>query len=152
MALRKRSYVALLSALALIGGACSGGSSKEASKAKVDAASPGPQTNTGSTPSAEGSAATPATPDAGGAAAAAASAPAASAAKSGAPALALAPADGALEAGGAAAGLSTLGGGVTASGAGAAVGFSAGLGCEASFEVPPEQAAPTRARTVTTDR
>src|SRR5438309_9445022 len=91
MALRKRSYVALLSALALIGGACSGGSSKEASKAKVDAASPGPQTNTGATPSAEGSAATPATPHAGGAAAAAASAPAAPAAKSGAPAAQPAP-------------------------------------------------------------
>jgi ABC-type branched-subunit amino acid transport system substrate-binding protein len=91
MALRKRSYVALLSALALIGGACSGGSSKQASKSsadKTEAASPGPQTNTGSTPNAEGSAATPATPDAaaGAPAAGSAAAPAASAVKTGAPA------------------------------------------------------------------
>src|SRR5882724_11478412 len=92
MALRKRSYVALLSALALVGGACSGGSSKVASRSKgdkVEAGSPTPQTPTGSTPNADGSpAAAAAAPGAPAAAPAASSAAAsaASAAKPGAPA------------------------------------------------------------------
>jgi ABC-type branched-subunit amino acid transport system substrate-binding protein len=64
MALRRRwSYVALFSTLAMLGAACSGGSSKEASK-KADntqAASPAPNTGA-STPSADNSsAATPTT-------------------------------------------------------------------------------------------
>jgi len=88
MALHKRSYVALLSALALIGGACSGGTSKEASSKadQAEAASPAPPADAGSTPAVEGSAATPATPDATAAAPAApgAAAPAAPTAKAGA--------------------------------------------------------------------
>ncbi|MDQ1516790.1 MAG: branched-chain amino acid transport system substrate-binding protein [Actinomycetota bacterium] len=63
MALRRRwSYVALFSTLAMLGAACSGGSSKEASK-KADntqAASPAPNASS-STPSADPSAATPTT-------------------------------------------------------------------------------------------
>jgi len=73
----------------MVGAACSGGSSKEASKSKADntqAASPAPNADT-STPSAGSSAATPATPDAGAAAnPATPSSPAAAAAGSSTPA------------------------------------------------------------------
>ncbi len=91
MALRKRSFVALLSTLALVGGACSGGASKEASSTapadQVEAGAPAPQTDAGSGPTTDGSATTPETPDAAAAAAAASGAsPAASPAKTGAPA------------------------------------------------------------------
>ncbi len=89
MALRKRSSVALLSTLALIGGACSGGTSKEASSKadQVEAVSPAPPADAGSTSGGENSATTPATPEATAAAPAAvanAAAPAAPAGKAGA--------------------------------------------------------------------
>jgi branched-chain amino acid transport system substrate-binding protein len=68
MALRRRwRYVALLSTLALLGGACSGGSSKNASsKSKADtsqAGSPAPTAGS-STPSADNSSANPQNPSA----------------------------------------------------------------------------------------
>ena len=74
MALSKRSYVALLGTLALLGGACSGGSSKAATAKKADtteAASPAPAD--AAVPASGNGAATPAIP---GAAAATGSAPA----------------------------------------------------------------------------
>ncbi|MDQ1491925.1 MAG: hypothetical protein QOJ23_4439, partial [Actinomycetota bacterium] len=89
MALHRRwSYVALFSTLAMLGVACSGGSSKEASK-KADntqAASPAPSTDA-STPSADNSSATPTTAAAApGSAAATPSSPSAPAANGSSPA------------------------------------------------------------------
>jgi len=91
MALRRRwSYVALFSTLAMLGAACSGGSSKNASSSskadKSEAASPAPNA-TPSTPSADNSsAATPSTPGAPAAAnAASPSSPSAPAAANSAP-------------------------------------------------------------------
>jgi ABC-type branched-subunit amino acid transport system substrate-binding protein len=82
MALRRRwSYIALFSALAMVGGACSGGSTKQDASKKADqtqAAAPAPDN---STPSAESNTPTPAAdPNATATTAAGAAAPAAGAA------------------------------------------------------------------------
>jgi ABC-type branched-subunit amino acid transport system substrate-binding protein len=79
MALRRRwSYLALFSALAVIGTACSGGSSEDASKSKADQSPTAAAPADTSTPSAEQTpAATPADPNATATTAAAAAAPAA---------------------------------------------------------------------------
>ncbi|HEV7865312.1 MAG TPA: ABC transporter substrate-binding protein, partial [Acidimicrobiia bacterium] len=62
---RRLSYLALFSALAVLGSACSGGSSKEASSTKADKTEAGaPAPNDTSTPGADSSVTTPSTPDA----------------------------------------------------------------------------------------
>jgi ABC-type branched-subunit amino acid transport system substrate-binding protein len=83
MALRRRfRYLALFSALAMLGTACSGGSTKEAASKKADqsqAASPSAAPADSSTPNAESTPAAPAAADANAATPAAAAAPGAAA-------------------------------------------------------------------------